>query len=154
MASVGQVLRNKYFLPAAVVVIGLCLAILGPGQPYLYKIYCTHMPSCHYPSTGTPPPGSSEQSGPSGGSAYYQKGYASGKSGFARSNYGVGMGNMAYHPDEWEHNTCSEAVNSEVTGADYLDANNQDDFMQGCLQAFRDVPPTGGAKSGGLNPYR
>jgi hypothetical protein len=102
------------------------------------------------PSSSSP---DSRQS-PSAFSAYYQKGYESGKSGFARSNYGVDKANLGDHPDELEHDTCSEAANAEVTGVDFLEPKNQDDFMSGCLQAFRDVPPTGGPKPGPFNPYR
>lgn len=110
-------------------------------------IYLVNRPS---PSSSSP----DSQQSHSASSAYYQKGYESGKSGLARRNYGVDKGNMANHPEDLEHDTCSEAVDSEVTGVDFLEPKNQDDFMSGCLQAFKDSPPTGGPKPGPLNPYR
>jgi hypothetical protein len=113
----------------------------------------TSVASCSNTS-GSQEPGPAQHDSSGGGSGYYQKGYQSGKSGLARSNYGVDKANLGDHPDELEHDTCSEAVNAEVTGADYLEPKNQDDFMRGCLQAFQETPPTGGPKPGPLNPYR
>jgi Protein of unknown function (DUF2510) len=109
----------------------------------------------HLAGRTSPSPSSPDSQPPqSASSAYYKKGYQSGKSGLARRNYGVDKGNMADHPDELEHDTCSEAADSEVTGVDFLEPKNQDDFMSGCLQAFNDSPPTGGPKPGPFNPYR
>jgi uncharacterized protein DUF2510 len=109
----------------------------------------------HLAGRTSPSPSSPDSQPPqSASSAYYKKGYESGKSGLARRNYGVDKGNMADHPDELEHDTCSEAADSEVTGVDFLEPKNQDDFMSGCLQAFNDSPPTGGPKPGPFNPYR
>jgi hypothetical protein len=58
---------------------------------------------------------------------------------------------------EMEHNACSAAINNEPNNASIQDADhpgNQDDYMNGCLNAFRDHPPAAKPKPGPLNPYR
>jgi hypothetical protein len=156
----GVLIQYKNPLLVAAIVLATVVLVAGPAHSYLFKIYCTYMPICHsHPASPSSPdpqqPGSpSHPDGSTGGSAYYQKGYQSAKSGLARQNYGVDEGNTAGHPADMEQDTCSESVTVEVTGADFLQAANQDDYMKGCLQAFQDFPPTGGAKPGPPNPYR
>lgn len=90
-------------------------------------------------------------------SPYYQEGYTSGTSGLARNGYGDDMYNTGATVAEMEHNACSGAINNEPNNASINDADhpgNQDDYMNGCLQAFTDHPPAAKPKPGPLNPYR
>lgn len=90
-------------------------------------------------------------------SPYYQEGYNSGTSGLARNGYGDDMYNTGATVAEMEHNACSAAINNESNNASINDADqpgNQDDYMNGCLNAFRDHPPAAKPKPGPLNPYR
>ena len=90
-------------------------------------------------------------------SPYYQEGYNSGTSGLARNGYGDDMYNTGATVAEMEHNACSAAINNEPNYASIQDADqpgNQDDYMNGCLNAFRDHPPAAKPKPGPLNPYR
>lgn len=107
----------------------------------------------HAPSSPAPgSPGSQQSQSP-----YYQEGYNSGTSGLARKGYGDDMYNTGATVAEMEHNACSRAINNESNLASIQDADhpaNQDDYMRGCLDAFRDHPPTGKPKPGPLNPYR
>jgi len=79
-----------------VVTVALVVVGVRAAYPFLYKEYCTHMPTCRY----YPPGYWSSPSSPSSGSPdsqqsqspYYQEGYNSGTSGLARKGYGDDMG--------------------------------------------------------------
>ena len=67
------------------------------------------------------------------------------------------MSNTGATVAEMEHQTCADAINNESNYASIDDPDhpgNQDDYMRGCLDAFRDHPPTAKPKPGPLNPYR
>jgi Protein of unknown function (DUF2510) len=99
----------------------------------------------------------SNQPGNNSGSSYYQEGYNSGTSGLARKGYGDDEYNTGATVAEMEHNACSRAINNEPNLVSIEDSDhpaNQDDYMNGCLKAFGDHPPTGKPKPGPLNPYR
>jgi hypothetical protein len=100
------------------------------------------------------PPAPSQPAGDSGGSQYYQQGYSSGSSGIARKGYGDNEYNTGATVAEMEHDACSSAINNESNYSSLLEPAAQDDYMRGCLNAFRDHPAVGGAKPGPLNPYR
>jgi hypothetical protein len=107
----------------------------------------------HSPSSPSPgSPGSQQSQSP-----FYQEGYNSGTSGLARKGYGFNMYNTGATVAEMEHQACSDAINNESNLSSIQDADhpaNQDDYMNGCLKAFSDHPPTGKPKPGPLNPYR
>ena len=152
--AAGALSGNKLFIliMAGLVATGV---LVGVTHEYLYKFYCTHMPTCRYypPSSRSPSSPDSQQSR----SPYYQEGYNSGTSGLARNGYGDDMYNTGATVAEMEHNACSAAINNEPNYASIQDADqpgNQDDYMNGCLNAFRDHPPAAKPKPGPLNPYR
>jgi Protein of unknown function (DUF2510) len=100
----------------------------------------------------SPSPGSQQSQSP-----YYQEGYNSGTSGLARKGYGDNMYNTGATVAEMEHQACANAINNESNLASIQDSDhpaNQDNYMDGCLNAFRDHPPTAKPKPGPLNPYR
>ncbi len=153
---------NKLF---ALIVAGLvAVAVLGPvaGKylwPSIYKVYCTRIvATCrYYPPSSPSSPSSGSPGSQQSQSPFYQEGYDSGTSGLARKDYGFNMSNTGATVAEMEHQTCSDAIKNESNEASIDDADhpaNQDDYMRGCLDAFRDHPPTGKPKPGPLNPYR
>jgi hypothetical protein len=80
-------------------------------------------------------------------SQYYQQGYTSGTSDLARTGYADQLARPGATVPEMEHNACSAAINNEPNNASINDADhpgNQDDYMNGCLQAFKDHPPPTG----------
>ena len=136
---------------AAVVVIGVLVLV---AKPYvLQKLHSPHSGQSHSPSSpSSGSPGSQQSQSP-----YYQEGYNSGTSGLARKGYGFNMSNSGATVAEMEHQACADAINNESNLASINDPDhpaNQDDYMKGCLDAFRDHPPTGKPKPGPLNPYR
>jgi hypothetical protein len=88
-----------------------------------------------------------DSSNGAGQSQYYQQGYASGTSGLARTGYADQLARPGATVPEMEHNACSAAINNESDNASINDADhpgNQDDYMNGCVQAFKDHPPPKG----------
>jgi Protein of unknown function (DUF2510) len=145
--------RTVMFVMAGLVAIAV---LVVANYPYLYKTYCTNTPTCRYygplSSPSSSSPGSQQSQSP-----YYQEGYNSGTSGLARNGYGDDMYNTGATVAEMEHNACSAAINNESNNASIQDADqpgNQDDYLNGCLHAFRDHPPAAKPKPGPLDPYR
>ncbi|MGB7167294.1 MAG: DUF2510 domain-containing protein [Mycobacterium sp.] len=140
----------------AVLVVLVVVAINRFGTPFWqHSIYPRFFEEKGSSSSSSPSSGSpdSQQSQ----SPYYQEGYNSGTSGLARNGYGDDMYNTGATVAEMEHNACSAAINNESNYASIQDADhpaNQDDYMNGCLNAFRDHPPAAKPKPGPLNPYR
>ncbi len=147
--------RNRRLILVTAVLVGVGVVAAIVAKPILYRVYCTHMPTCRYyppssPSSGVP-------DSPQSGSPYYQEGYNSGTSGLARKGYGDNMYNTGATVAEMEHQACANAINNESNLASIEDSDhpaNQDDYMKGCLKAFSDHPPAGKPKPGPLNPYR
>ncbi|OBG35798.1 hypothetical protein [Mycobacterium sp. E3198] len=151
--SKGLSSQRKVWLVSALVLVVLAgVAINRIGIPFWqHSIYPRFFEKgSSAPASGSP--GSQQSQSP-----YYQEGYDSGTSGLARKGYGDDMYNTGATVAEMEHNACSRAINNESNLASIQDADhpaNQDDYMRGCLDAFRDHPPTGKPKPGPLNPYR
>jgi hypothetical protein len=100
----------------------------------------------HFEEGSSPSSSSQSQSPSQSQSQYYQEGYNSGTSGVARNGYADQLARPGSTVAEMEHNACSAAINNEPNNASINDADqpgNQDDYMNGCLQAFTDHPPTG-----------
>lgn len=138
----------------AALIIGGFLLIIAAAWFVAYplgvmaKIHAPSSPSS--PSSGSP--GSQQSQSP-----YYQEGYNSGTSGLARKGYGFNMSNTGATVAEMEHQACADAINNESNMASIQDSDhpaNQDDYMNGCLKAFGDHPPTAKPQPGPLNPYR
>ena len=135
---------------AAIVVIGVLVIVAPYVLQKLHSPYSEQSHSPSSPSSGSP--GSQQSQSP-----YYQEGYNSGTSGLARKGYGDNMYNTGATVAEMEHQACADAIDNESNLASINDPDhpaNQDDYMKGCLDAFRDHPPTGKPKPGPLNPYR
>jgi hypothetical protein len=140
---------------AAIVAIGVLVIVAKPYvHPFLiHKLYSPHSQQSHSPSSPSSGSPDSQQSQ----SQYYQEGYNSGTSGLARKGYGDNMYNTGATVAEMEHQACADAINNESNLASIQDSDhpaNQDDYMDGCLNAFRDHPPAAKPKPGPLNPYR
>ena len=143
---------NKHLILslAAIVVIGVLVIVAPYVLQKLHSPYSEQSHSPSSPSSGSP--GSQQSQSP-----YYQEGYNSGTSGLARKGYGDNMYNTGATVAEMEHQACADAIDNESNLASINDPDhpaNQDDYMKGCLDAFRDHPPTGKPKPGPLNPYR
>ncbi len=146
----------------AVIAAGLvAMVVLGPVAakylwPSIYKVYCSHIvATCrNYPPSSPSSPSSGSPGSPQSQSPFYQEGYSSGTSGLARKGYGDNMSNTGATVAEMEHQACANAINSESNYSSLLEPTAQDSYMDGCLTAFRDHPPTGTPKPGPLNPYR
>lgn len=96
---------------------------------------------CGHGPPQSPSPSPSHHAGPAVSSPYYQQGYHSGTSGFARNDYGDGEHNTGADVAEMEHDACAGAIDNENNYETLLQPAAQDAYMTGCLNAFGDHPP-------------
>lgn len=141
--------RKVGFAIAIVLVVLVVVAINRIGIPFWqHSIYPRFF------EKGSSSSSSPSSQSPSSQSPSYQEGYNSGTFGLARKGYGDDMYNTGATIAEMEHNACSRAINNEPNYSSLLEPAAQDDYMNGCLKAFGDHPPTAKPKPGPLNPYR
>lgn len=148
--------RQKIIVVAVIVVMAVIIVPVFAFSHGAHRSPSPAGPSRSPAGQSAPQPGQSPspsgQAGSHSGSPFYQLGYQSGTSGWARSNYapnyysntGATVAEMERDAcsESWEHdpNLPAEAKLDPSIGGSFS-PENQDGYLKGCQDAFRDHPP-------------